>query len=118
MSSSRTWRRSWSRESVVTSQNGCLGARAHTEFRKNSRQGVAHGLVADEQRGRDLGIALPRHDGREDLPFPRRQRCQQRILHPASARTSGEFEYGVLEVRPRGLVGQENVVARVERYEL
>jgi hypothetical protein len=46
------------RESAVTGQDGCLRARVHAEFLEDSRQGIAHRFLADEQCGPDLRIAL------------------------------------------------------------
>src|SRR5689334_4945096 len=101
---------------MVAREDDRLRARPHSQLVEDIRGVITDRFLADGETVRDIGIAQSLRNQPEDLPLAARQRGKYgrvgRLVQPE------KFDDRVAEPRPRRLVLQQHVIARVELDEL
>src|SRR5262249_10263629 len=112
-------------ESPVPCEDDRLRAAPDAELVEEIRDVVADGLLADREAPADVGVGETLRNQRQDLALSRRGLREGGILLGGTrgarsrlGRDAHEIEDDLLEARPRRLVLEKDVVARVELDEL
>src|ERR1051325_11264331 len=105
-------------EAVLVRKHDCLGTGPHTEFVEEVRSVVTDRLLADGKTFGDFAVCETFCHQSQDFAFAGRKGFKDRIARSRWIWNVHEVQHCVAESRPGRLVLQQNMVGRIQFYEL